>query len=79
MGIMLLVFIIVLLIAAVKKNTLHIVTTLIASTASFASVFIVLPKIIAQYLFNTSDERNMADIIKNMQEYDKSVRENMKR
>lgn len=48
-------------------------------TVSFASVFIVLPKIIAEYLFNTSDEKNMVDIIKNMQEYDKSLRENIKK
>ena len=38
------------------------------------TAFIVIPKIIAEYLFNTSDETNFTDIIKNMQEYDKSVR-----
>ena len=39
----------------------------------------IVPKIIAEYLFNTSDEKNMVEIIKNMQEYDKSVRDKIRR
>lgn len=66
-----------LIIAAFMDNTIQIMTSIIASTVSFASVFIVLPRVIVVYLFNTADEKNMTDIIKNMQDYDKFVRENI--
>lgn len=79
MGTLLIMLFVALITAIDKDNTIQIVTKLIAATVSFASVFIVLPKIIAEYLFNTSDEKNMVDIIKNMQEYDKSLRENIKK
>ena len=65
--------------AACKENTIHIVSELVAATVALASALIVLPKIIAEYLFNTSDEKNMVEIIKNMQEYDKSVRDKIRR
>lgn len=76
---MFLVFIFALIIAACKENTIHIVSELVAATVALASALIVLPKIIAEYLFNTSDEKNMVEIIKNMQEYDKSVRDKIRR
>lgn len=65
--------------AAKWENAMTTVSSLVTITISFAATFIVLPKIIAEYLFSTYDESNMADIIKNMQEYDKAVRENMNR
>ena len=79
LGLMFLVFILALIIAAYKENTIHIVSELVAATVALASALIVLPKIIAEYLFNTSDEKNMVEIIKNMQEYDKSVRDKIRR
>ena len=38
---------------------------------SFLTIFIVVPKIIAKYLFNSEEEKYMTDIIKHIQEYDK--------
>ena len=62
------------IIAFTSKSSLQTIVTLITAATSFMTAFIVIPKIIAEYLFNTSDETNFTDIIKNMQEYDKSVR-----
>lgn len=39
--------------------------------ASFLTVFIVIPKIITDYLFNAEEEKYMSEIIKNIQSYDK--------
>ena len=49
-------------------------STIISFTTSFLSVFIILPTIIAKYLFNVNEENNLVSIIKNMQEYDKHIR-----
>ena len=65
------------IIAFTCKRSLQTIVTLITATTSFMTAFIVIPKIIAEYLFNTSDETNFTDIIKNMQEYDKSVRDHI--
>lgn len=64
-------------IAFTSKSSLQTIVTLITVATSFMTAFIVIPKIIAEYLFNTSDETNFTDIIKNMQDYDKSVREHI--
>lgn len=58
-----------------KRNSPQIIVTLLTTGASFIASFIAIPNIIAEYLFNTSDESNFTDIIKNMQDYDKSVRD----
>ncbi len=65
------------IIAFTSKRSLQTIVTLITAATSFMTAFIVIPKIIAEYLFNTSDETNFTDIIKNMQEYDKSVRDHI--
>ena len=38
---------------------------------SFLTVFIVIPKVITEYLFNSEEEKYMSEIIKNIQDYDK--------
>ena len=38
---------------------------------SFLTVYIVIPKVITEYLFNAEEEKYMSDIIKNIQDYDK--------
>lgn len=48
------------------KACLAIIPTLI----SFLTVFIVIPKVITEYLFNSEEEKYMSDIIKNIQDYD---------
>lgn len=41
---------------------------------SFLTVFIVIPKIIAKYLFNNNEENIMQKIVESIQEYDKYIR-----
>lgn len=45
--------------------------------ASFLTVFIIIPKIIAEYLFNNNEESVMQNIVASIQEYDKYVRTNL--
>ena len=59
-----------------EKSTLF--SILLTNSISFLTSFIVLPKIIAKYLFNTEEEKNMSDIIKSIQEYDKNIRNGLK-
>ncbi|MGN1480734.1 hypothetical protein [Porcipelethomonas sp.] len=49
------------------------------SATSFLTVFIVIPKIIAKYLFNSGEETIMKDIVSGIQEYDKTIREKLKK
>lgn len=44
---------------------------IIPALISFLTVFIVIPKVITQYLFNSNEEKYMSDIIKHIQDYDK--------
>lgn len=43
----------------------------VPALASFLTVFIVIPKVITKYLFNSEEEKYMSEIIKNLQDYDK--------
>lgn len=45
------------------------IVSLITALIELVSAIIVLPKIIAEYLFNKEEDANMIQIIKNMQEY----------
>lgn len=49
-----------------------------SSLVSFLTVFIIIPKVIAEYLFNSGEEDIMKDIVKNIQDYDNSIRDKMK-
>lgn len=55
-----------------EKSTLF--SILLTNAVSFLTSFIVLPKIIAKYLFNTEEEKNMTEIVKSIQAYDKDIR-----
>ena len=46
-------------------------SAVLPALGSFLTVFIVIPKIIAEYLFNLEEEKYMSEIIKNIQDYDK--------
>ena len=46
---------------------------------SFLTVFIVIPKIIAEYLFNSNEDSVMRDIVSNIQNYDKYLRDALHR
>lgn len=44
----------------------------IPALVSFLTVFVVIPKVITEYLFNSEEEKYMSEIIKNIQNYDKA-------
>lgn len=46
----------------------------ITAMTSFLTVYIIIPKIIAKYLFNSKEEHIMKDIVSNIQDYDKYIR-----
>ena len=61
-----------------EVSTETLIVTMLNTIVSFLSAFIVLPRVIAEYLYNSDEEKNMTELIKNIQERDKSIRENMK-
>lgn len=52
----------------------EIISILITNIGAFLTTFIILPKTIADYLFDSEEEKNMTEIIKNIQEHDKDIR-----
>lgn len=48
-------------------------SALLSSFISLLSLYIIIPKIIAQYLFNIKEDENMTDVIKSIQQYDTTV------
>ena len=52
-------------------------TLAISSVATFLSSFIILPIIIAKYLFNAEEDNSTVEIIKNIQSHDKTIREKL--
>lgn len=50
------------------------IVPVISALTSFLTVFIVIPKIIAKYLFNSNEDTSMKDIIESIQNYDKDIR-----
>ena len=61
-----------------EVSTDTLIVTMVNTIISFLSSFIVLPKIIAEYLYNSDEEKDMTELIKNIQERDKTIRANMK-
>ena len=51
-----------------------IITAVIPSFIESLSVTIIIPRIIAEYLFNTEEEKNLAEVINNIQKHNDSVR-----
>lgn len=52
---------------------LSMLTVIIPAISSLIVAFVKIPEIIAQYLFNTKEDDNMNLIIKNIQDYDKTM------
>lgn len=50
---------------------------LISSLVGLLSLYIIIPKIIAEYLFNVKEDKHMAKIVKSVQKYDSKVFANM--
>lgn len=59
-------------------ETSELISIALTNVVSFMTSFIILPKTIADYLFNTDEEKNMSDIIKSIQDYDKDIRNGLK-
>ena len=55
-------------------NIIDYIVPTITSITSFLTVFIIIPKIIAKYLFNSKEDESMKEIIASIQEYDKYIR-----
>lgn len=66
-----------LIIVIVGRNmsSTSMIVSLITALIELVSAIIVLPKIIAEYLFNKEEDANMIQIIKNMQEYNEKKHE----
>jgi len=61
-----------------NNDIANFITICVTSVISFLTSFLVLPKIIAEYLFNNEEEKNMVQIISSIQDYDKHIRNNLK-
>ena len=61
----------------VDKETL--IISMINSVVSFTASFIVLPHTIANYLFNTDEEKDMTEVLKSIQEHDLKIRDKMQK
>lgn len=62
--------------AIFKPQATHILT-LITAAVSFISAIIIIPGKMAEYLFNPQETEHINEIIKNIQDYDKAVREDL--
>ena len=62
----------------VEIGYMEIITSIISSMVALITVFIVLPKIMTKYLFDTEEEKNIYSIVKQIQDYDKIIREDLK-
>lgn len=58
-------------------NSIASISAIIAALVSFISSMIIIPTKITEYLFNVNETTQFGDIIKNIQEYDKAVREDL--
>lgn len=63
---------------ASRLSDTGIVVALLSVLVEVVSAIIVLPKIIAEYLFNKEEDRSMMEIIKSMQNYNEKKHEHFK-
>lgn len=56
-----------------KVNDWTIVATLVTSLASIITIYNVIPEIIAKYLFNIEEDKNMTVFIEKIQSYDSGI------
>lgn len=69
----------ILIVAIRGDNNVTAIIALSSSAVSILSAIIILPKIIAQHLFPTDEDKNMIDLVKNMQDNDSGIRSNSKK
>lgn len=56
----------------------NIISIISAISIAFVSSFMIIPKIITNYLFNLNEEKNMMEIIQNIQKHDLNIRQDIK-
>ena len=69
----------ILLAVILGSHNASIIVALVCGAISILSSIIILPKIIAQHLFPTDEDKNMIDLVKSMQENDSGIRSNSKK
>lgn len=57
---------------AKADNTIELIATVLSSLGEFITAFIILPKIIAKYLFDKEEDKNLTNLIIKMQDYNLS-------
>lgn len=62
----------------IEAGNLEITVSIISSMVSMMTVFIILPKIMTKYLFDVEEEKNMHNIVRQIQGYDQAIRESLK-
>ncbi len=62
----------------VNVGYLETIVSVLSSMVSMVTVFIVLPKIMTKYLFDTEEEKNIYNVVKQIQDYDQVIRSNLK-
>lgn len=58
-------------------NKLTAITTITAAITSFIGAIIIIPTQMVKYLFNTEETKQIGEIIRNIQDYDKAVRDDL--
>lgn len=62
----------------IKVNYVETIVAVLSSMVSLITVFIVLPQIMTKYLFDIEEEKNIYNVVKQIQDYDQIIRENLK-
>ncbi|MCI9141251.1 MAG: hypothetical protein HFH87_01355 [Lachnospiraceae bacterium] len=62
----------------VEAAYIETIVSILSVMVSMVTVFIVLPKIMTKYLFDIEEEKNMYNVVKQIQDYDQVIRENLK-
>ncbi|MCI9128382.1 hypothetical protein [Thomasclavelia cocleata] len=57
-----------------KEFDINSLIALVTASATLVSTLLIIPTKITEFLFNRDEEKNMSEIIKNIQDYDKNVR-----
>lgn len=62
----------------VEAAYIETIVSILSAMVSMVTVFIVLPKIMTKYLFDIEEEKNMYNVVKQIQDYDQVIRKNLK-
>lgn len=60
-----------------KEFDITALVAFITASGTLISTLLIIPTKIAEFIFNKEEEKYMSEIIKNIQEYDRNVRNNL--